>query len=308
MIHVGLRVDVDTLRGTRIGVPNLIDLLARYPIRASFFFSMGPDNMGRHLWRLLRPAFLIKMLRTRAARLYGWDILVRGTLFPGPVIGKRCPGPIHEAAGAGHEVGLHAWDHHYWQSRVERMDQHAVTREIQRGCDLLTDILGRRPDCFAAPAWRITAEALQALDQFQFRFTSDSRGHSIFRPIVDDLTLNHIQVPTTLPTYDELIGLKCIPETYNEYLLEMIRPDRLNVLTVHAEVEGISCLHLFQDFLDKAGQRGIDFEPLGDILSQTQIIVGSSIQKSTLPGRDGWLARQSGVSDQSKSMREQNNE
>ena len=308
MIHVGLRIDIDTLRGTRIGVPNLIDLLARYPIRASFFFSVGPDNMGRHLWRLLRPAFLIKMLRTRAARLYGWDILVRGTLFPGPVIGKRCPGPIWEAAGAGHEVGLHAWDHHYWQTRVERMDQHSVTREIQRGYDLLTDILGRRPDCFAAPAWRITAEALQALDRFQFRFASDCRGHSIFRPVVDGLTLNHIQVPTTLPTYDELIGLKCIPETYNEYLLEMIRPGRLNVLTIHAEVEGISCLHLFQDFLDKARQRGILFEPLGDILSQTKKIVGSSIHKSTLPGRDGWLSRQSGISDQSKSIREQNNE
>ena len=29
MMRVGLRVDVDTLRGTRIGVPNLIGLLDR---------------------------------------------------------------------------------------------------------------------------------------------------------------------------------------------------------------------------------------------------------------------------------------
>ncbi|MFC1879908.1 polysaccharide deacetylase family protein [Thermodesulfobacteriota bacterium] len=308
MTLAGLRIDVDTLRGTRIGVPNLIDLLARYHVRASFFFAVGPDNMGRHLWRLVRPAFLIKMLRTRAASLYGWDILRRGTLYPGPVIGKRCPGPIREATAAGHEVGLHAWDHHHWQARVERMDQHAVTGQIQRGYDLLTDILGRSPDCAAAPAWRVTPDALQALDQFPFRFLSDCRGHSMFRPVVDGRQLNHVQVPTTLPTYDELIGLECTAETYNEHLLEMIRPEILNVLTIHAEAEGISCLPLFRDFLDKARQRDIVFEPLGDILSQTQKIGTSVIQQSTVAGRDGWIACQGEISEQFNSTRNSAND
>jgi len=138
-------------------------------------------------------------------------------------------------------------------------------------------------------------------DQFTFLYHSDCRGRSIFRPIVDGLMLNHVQVPTTLPTYDELIGLECIPETYNEYLLSMIRPDRLNVLTIHAEVEGISCLQLFNDFLDKARSRDIVFKPLGAILCQTQRIVESGIKKSTAPGRDGWIARQGGIANPFKS-------
>jgi undecaprenyl phosphate-alpha-L-ara4FN deformylase len=281
MIHVGLRIDVDTLRGTSIGVPNLIGLMARQRIRGTFFFSVGPDNMGRHLWRMVRPAFLIKMLRTGAANLYGWDILMRGTLCPGPVIGKRCSEPIREAAE--------------WQARMERMDQHALTREIQQGYDLLTDILGRCPDCFAAPAWRVTPDALKALDQLPFRFSSDCRGDSIFRPVIDGRQLSHVQVPTTLPTYDELIGLECTAETYNEYLLKMIRPDRLNVLTIHAEAEGIGCLPMFKDFLDKARQRDIVFKPLGAILAQTKEIVESGICKSAVPGRDGWIACQEGI-------------
>jgi undecaprenyl phosphate-alpha-L-ara4FN deformylase len=292
MCHVGLRVDVDTLRGTCVGVPTLIDLLYRRHIRATFFFSVGPDNMGRHLWRLLRPMFLIKMFRTHAARLYGWDILLRGTFWPGPVIGKRCPGPIREAAAAGHEVGLHAWDHHLWQTRLARLDRQAITGEIQKGCDLLTEILGKSPDCFAAPAWRVTPEALDALEPFAFPFQSDCRGHSLFRPVMEGRRFRHVQVPTTLPTYDELIGLKCIPETYNEYLLDMIRPDRLNVLTIHAEVEGIGCHGLFEDFLDKAGRRGITFGPLGDLASRNPEIAQSGIRQAAVAGRDGWLASQ----------------
>ncbi|MCL2790283.1 MAG: 4-deoxy-4-formamido-L-arabinose-phosphoundecaprenol deformylase [Desulfobulbus sp.] len=294
MSYVGLRVDVDTLRGTRTGVPNLLALLARHHIQATFFFSVGPDNMGRHLWRLARPRFLLKMLRTRAASLYGWDILLRGTLWPGPEIGKHCAPIIRATAADGHEVGLHAWDHHRWQSRLTRMDQTALLAEIRKGYDTLAHILGKPPDCFAAPAWRVTPDALAMLEQFPFRFQSDCRGQAPFQPVIRrwQRRLSHVQVPTTLPTYDELIGHTCSPADYNEHLLAQIRPDHCNVLTIHAEVEGAACLDLFADFLTQAQERGISFEPLGRTLARTSVIPEAGIAPKTLAGRDGWLACQ----------------
>ena len=292
MIPVGLRIDVDTLRGTRIGVPRLLEILARHEIQATFFFSVGPDNMGRHLWRMAHPAFLAKMLRTRASSLYGWDILLRGTLWPGPVIGAQCPEPMRETARAGHEVGLHAWDHHRWQVRAARMDLGDVTREIERAHTLMTNILGRYPDCAAAPAWRTTPAALEAFERFPFRFNADCRGRSAFRPLIGGRLLDRVQVPTTLPTYDELIGVTCTPATYNGYLLERILPARLNVLTIHAEAEGISCLSLFRDFLDRARRHDMAFMPLGRVLAETEKIGESEILTGAVAGRQGWVSCQ----------------
>jgi undecaprenyl phosphate-alpha-L-ara4FN deformylase len=294
MTPVGLRIDVDTLRGTRLGVPNLVRLLARRGIRASFFFSVGPDNMGRHLWRLIRPGFLVKMLRTRAARLYGWDILLAGTLWPGTVIGERCRAQIREALDAGHEMGLHAWDHHGWQSRVERLDRPSIASDIRRGYDLLADILNQRPAAFAAPAWRVTEEALQVLAGFPFRYQSDCRGRSLFRPVVAGRPLGPVQVPVTLPTYDELVGPRCTPEGFREILLGAIRPDRLNVLTIHAEVEGISAMALFKTFLDLAARREITFCPLGALIPAGEVIPEGGLVRTHLQGREGWITGQQG--------------
>jgi len=291
-IRLGLRVDIDTFRGTRLGVPCLLEILRRHDVSASFFFSVGPDNMGRHLWRLMRPAFLLKMLRSRAASLYGWDILLRGTLWPGAPIGRRLAPVIRDTAAAGHEVGLHAWDHYRWQSRLDRMSEAEIRAELRRGYECLTTILGRPPDCSAAAGWRCDARVLALKEEFSFRYNSDCRGNSLFRPALAP-GAGTPQVPVTLPTYDELIGRDGInEENYNRRLLDLIRPGRLNVLTVHAEVEGIFCATLFDRFLHEAGKRGIRPTPLGELVGTARDLPIADICQGPIAGRQGAVCRQ----------------
>lgn len=290
---IGLRIDVDTYRGTRLGVPNLLRILDLNRIRATFFFSVGPDNMGRHLWRLARPKFLAKMLRTRASRLYGWGTVFRGTIWPGPMIGEKLGDVIRETADAGHEIGLHAWDHHAWQTRIPRMDFAAVSEALSRGVELLDRILGRAPTCSAAPAWKCHDQALLAKEQFAFHYNSDCRGTSIFRPRVNGRVLLQPQIPVSLPTYDEIIGRDgFVEENYNDYLLTLVNPTALNVLTIHAEVEGMALAPLFTDFLSRALTRGMDLMPLGNLLPQSDKIPSGTIVSRELAGRDGWVAWQ----------------
>jgi len=284
---------VDTFRGTKLGVPNLYRVLAKHDIKASFFFSVGPDNMGRHLWRLLRPAFLKKMLRTRASSLYGWDILFKGTFWPGPVIGEKLGKIIRSTSDADHEVGLHAWDHHAWQAHLDTMDSDAIHRSLYRGVDLLTRVLGRPPACSAVPAWKCNDLVLVEKDKFPFDYNSDCRGTSIFQPLVEGKQLSQPQVPVTLPTYDEVIGHNGVSNrNYNDYLLSLLEHEKLNVLTIHAEVEGIACLEMFDSFIKMAQSREASFSPLGSFLKDLPALGRAAIIEEEIPGRAGWVSCQ----------------
>lgn len=292
-MKVGLRIDVDTFRGTKAGVPNLCKILADHHVNASFFFSVGPDNMGRHLWRLLRPAFLIKMLRTKASSLYGWDILLKGTFFPGPVIGERLADIIRSVSNKGHEIGLHAWDHYHWQAHIDTMDGAALRRALLKGFDALTGITGQPPICSAAPAWKCSKQVLLEKERLPFLYNSDCRGRSIFYPRVDGKLLSQPQIPVTLPTYDEVIGRQGISElNYNEYILSLMKPEALNVLTVHAEVEGISRAAMFDRFLKRGRSKGMTLVPLGSLLRENTPVEEASVERGRIRGRDGWISIQ----------------
>jgi len=286
MTELGLRIDVDTFRGTREGVPRLLEILAAHGVKGTFFFSVGPDNMGRHLWRLLKPRFLAKMLRSRAASLYGWDIVLAGTLWPGRRIGAALGGVMRAAADAGHEVGLHAWDHHRWQAQALRLPVADLEREIALGVAAFEHAVGRAPDCSAAAGWVANDSVLEAKQKFGFRYNSDCRGRSAFVPVAGQGAFAP-QIPTTLPTYDEVIGRNGITDSnYNDWLLEQVRPGQLNVLAVHAEVEGRVCAPLFDEFLTACEQRGIRPVPLKALLGGAAL-PREPIALAPIAGREG---------------------
>lgn len=289
-MRLGLRIDVDTFRGTRDGLPVLRRILDARSIRASFFLTVGPDNMGRHLWRLARPSFLSKMLRSRAVSAYGWDILLRGTLWPGPVIHRRLGAQLRGVAEGGHEIGTHAWDHHRWQASGHRIPAAVLRGEMERAHEAIAQTVGRPPTCAAAPGWRCTREMLKSREGFGYAYASDCRGSGVFQPQWEGVLLGPPQVCVNLPTWDEAIGRRGIDdERWNDHLRSCMRGDDMDVLTVHAEVEGGRGAPMFEEFLDTFIADGGTIVPLGDMVPGDGIESGR-LRRGEVEGREGWVA------------------
>nr|BET44797.1 MAG: 4-deoxy-4-formamido-L-arabinose-phosphoundecaprenol deformylase [Candidatus Aschnera chinzeii] len=295
MKKIGLKIDVDTYKGTRLGIPNLLNLLNKYNIKASFFFSVGPDNMGRHLWRMCRPSFLLKMIRTRAINLYGLDMLLAGTCWPGKKIFNTCNILMQEVFHEGHEIGFHAWDHYKWQIKINKWDKVSILKELKLGINTLEDYLGIKIQCSAAPGWRINDLGLIIKESFNFHYNSDCRGTHLFRPILNNGLVGTIQIPTTLPTYDEVIGNIVKEECYNNFIInKIINNINISIYTIHAEVEGISKLDKFDNLLQRLYNKKFVFCTLNELIPKniTTLPYGKIIPSYIL-GREGWISVQS---------------
>jgi undecaprenyl phosphate-alpha-L-ara4FN deformylase len=292
--RVGLKVDVDTDRGTRAGLPALLDELARAGVRASVYVSLGPDRSGRAVVRLLTdPAFRRKMVRTGAARMYGWRTAFYGTLLPAPDIGRRGAAALERAAADGHEVGLHAWDHRLWQDTLERRERPWIERWLDAGCSAFARLYGRPPAAFAAPAWLATDEAWRALAARGFDYVSVTRAAwPPFLPTVADETLPLLEIPTTLPTLDEELGRDgASASDYVDRLFARLAPGTVEVLTVHAETEGLAYRREFRALLEGLAARGVAVVRLDELARESRAAaVARPVGLGEIPGRAGRVA------------------
>lgn len=292
-MQLAIRVDVDTRIGLREGVPRLLDLFRRYSVCASFFVTFGPDHSGRALRRIWQPGFLRKMWRTNPFRLYGLRTLLSGTLLSSLPVGEGQPELLKTVVKEGHELGIHGYDHVLWQDRVEVMKEEEVEAELYRAKAAYEHVLGVYPLSSAAPGWRCTTSSLSVQDSLKLLYASDVRGFCPFLPVHGGRIFSTLQIPTTLPTVDELIGRQ---NHINDFLLSSLG-ESLNVHTIHAEVEGRLYLSLFEDFLREVCRRKVEVVPLRDIAAKIlkgglKTVPRLPVVQGRLAGRSGWVSVQ----------------
>ena len=295
--RLALKVDVDTDRGTREGVPNLVADCREFGAPACFLFSLGPDQTGRAVTRVFRPGFFRKVSRTSVLEIYGARTLLNGTLLPAPHIGQRNAATMRAVPDAGFEVGIHCYNHYHWQDHLAGMSAAEVASEFAAARHEFSRIFGVEAQTAGAAGWQSNALSREAYDRAGLLYASDTRGTSPFFPRIDGLVFQTLEIPTTLPTLDELMGRPEFPdERIVDHYAGLLREDRVNVFTLHAEIEGMGRRELFRELMSRWLKRDAQFirldEYARDLLANRSTIPVCDQQMAPIDGRSGVLATQ----------------
>jgi undecaprenyl phosphate-alpha-L-ara4FN deformylase len=296
-MKLALKIDVDTYRGTREGVPRLVEVLQRHNAQATFFFSLGPDHTGRAIKRVFRPGFLGKVSRTSVVEHYGIKTLLYGTLLPAPDIGKKCADIMRMVRVAGFEVGIHCYDHIRWQDHVAVKDAVWTRCEMQLAVDRFTEIFGEAPKAHAAAGWQMNRHALRLTQQLGFDYSSDTRGMHPFIPTVNAEIIACPQLPTTLPTLDELMNRDGITlDNIAQHILKLTEVPSAtgHVYTLHAELEGGKWLPIFEQLLQGWQAQGYELVSMRQYLQGLDVaaLPRHEVVMREVEGRVGTLAVQ----------------
>jgi hypothetical protein len=224
---------------------------------------MGPDNSGRAIRRMFtRRGFAAKMLKSNAVRLYGLRTALYGTLLPAPQIARSFP-------------------------------ERAVTRELDAALAVFREIVGGEPAGFAAPGWQCGAASLAAIERGPFLYHSSTRGSHPYRPRAGRISGRLPEIPTTLPTIDELLGQGIRGDELLDRCLPRIGAVGLEILTVHAEVEGGRYVDLFDRLLERLNGR-VRFRRLVDVARglDAHALPLCDVVQATRAGRAGTVSCQ----------------
>ena len=267
-MRLALKIDVDTYRGTREGVPRLVEILKRHGAKATFLFSLGPDRTG----------------------------LLYRTLLPAPDIGLRCADILRSVRNEEFEVGIQCWDHAGWQGRVPKAAAEWTRGAMDKATRRFLDVFHDAARVHGAAGWRMNVHAFRHTQALGFDYCSDTRGTHPFTPVIRGEIVACPQYPTTLPTLEELIGLEGVTEeNVAERVLDITaREPREHVFTLHAELEGRKRAPMLERLLEGWNAQGYELVSLRTLASAraSSTLPLHTVIDARIPGRTGVVATQ----------------
>ena len=282
-MNLALRIEVATLRGTRVAAPRLAALLKEHGAGGTFLFSLGPDRTGRAPGSL--PASVPRLM------CYGPRALLSGTLLPAADIGSACAEEMRAVHAEGFEAGILAYDRADWVRRAATADEAWTRAALQRACERFEAIFGEPALTRGAPGWRMSRHAYRYTQRLGFRYCSDARGTGPFIPVFNGEIAACPQLPTTLPTLDELLARGLGTDEAVQQLLALsceARPDG-HVYALSAEIEGGPFEPVLRNLLTGWRDAGLSVVSLRDYAAGLDLahLPRRVVVEQAVPGRAG---------------------
>ena len=296
-MKIAIRIDVDNLRPALIGVPRLVDVLQTQTAGASFLFNVGPDRSGRHTERFVHRGMPSYLWRTRTIRDYGFGAYFYGTLLPAPDIGAKAASTIRSLHDAGFETGIRSYEHVDWRVSAASRDAAWTEKQMARACACYQAVVGEPARLHAAAGWQMSRHSYRLTQRLEFAYSSDTRGTHPFVPVYQAEVISCPQLPTTLPTMDELLAIPGFAKAQIvPHLLSLTEADATwgHLFSANAAFEGLKLLAEFEQLLQGWRAQGHEIVSLHDYMLSfdTRELPYHEVVTGSIPGRPGTVAMQ----------------
>ncbi|HKI81157.1 MAG TPA: hypothetical protein VKA04_05880, partial [Pseudodesulfovibrio sp.] len=190
---------------------------------------------------------------------------------------------------------IHCYDHFKWQDFVAGKDEAWTRRELTKAIVVFQEVFNEDPRVLGAPGWQLNGPTLALEEELGFQYASDTRGEEPFLPELDGVTSKCLQLPTTLPTLDELLGLSNITEAnVHELVFRASRKplEHGHVYTLHGELEGMKLQPVLERLLMAWREAGDQIGPLAETYLDLDLekLPRRRIVMQEIPGRSGLIA------------------
>jgi len=221
-----LRVDLESDRGIKEGLPKLLDLLGKYNMKASFYIPMGGES---NLIDFVMYRGKMESAGERSIKVWTLGDKLRMILSPRDFV-KKNENMLKRILREGHELGLHGWKHREWTRGLDKIN---VKERIIKSRRKYKILFGKDVISFCSPGFNTNLVVLKILRANDIRFISDFAGDEI--KIYDGMK----NVPITIcgnkrtPIIEWLVSQGKPDEEIILEIIDKIKTKRLSSIYIH---------------------------------------------------------------------------
>lgn len=164
-----LRVDLETHKGIKEGVPKLLDLLKKYGIKASFYLTMGGESNPLEIFKNRGD---MKSSGERKIKVWSLKDKLRMAINPKNFVRENIK-VLQRIINEGHELGLHGWKHREWTRALEKI---SIPIRIKKSYEEYVRLFHKKPISWASPGFNVNEKVLRSLEENNILLTSDFTG------------------------------------------------------------------------------------------------------------------------------------
>lgn len=253
-----LRIDIDTRKGLKKGVPFLRRLSNKFNVDFSYYIPIGGES---NLIELMKYRGNNSSFSNKYIPKLNFFEKLRMVLKPVNFFQKNAD-LLKELRNEGNEVGVHGFKHREWTRSIDKLNLSKIFEKIETS---YMEVFDDKPKSFAAPGFITNEKVLSKLDEFNYCCASDLENKTPFIP--NDF--NHVQVPITMKhgrtpfiEYHRLRG-----KTDHEIMkiFEKKLSNSFSSMYIHPAYEAIKERDLLKKMIKMLDKKGIEVKTIIEV-------------------------------------------